>query len=96
MVGSNSILKALSAIKPKLFERYPISSLAVFGSCVREDFSENSDVDILVEFNGEIGSRFIELADEIEKYLGVQVDLVSKKGIRPKYFKSIEKDLIHV
>jgi predicted nucleotidyltransferase len=49
-----------------------------------------------VEFEGHIGSRFIELADELEDRLGVKVDLVSGKGVKPAYAHCIAPDLIEV
>jgi predicted nucleotidyltransferase len=51
---------------------------------------------ILVEFSDRIGIRFIDLADELENIVGFKVDLVSKKGIKEKYLKSIDSDLIYV
>mgnify|MGYP000167769069 FL=1 len=57
---------------------------------------EDSDIDILIELNGQIGSRFIDLAEEFEKSLGRRVDLVSKKGVKDRYLKSIESELIYV
>ena len=86
----------LSRIKVKLQKKYPIASLALFGSYARSEQTESSDVDIIVEFNGRIGSDFIVLADDIEDYLGVKVDLVSKNGIKQRYLKTIESDLIYV
>jgi len=68
----------------------------MFGSFARNEAGESSDLDILVEFNNKIGIRFIDLADELESITGVKVDLVSRKGIKEKYFKSIERDLIYV
>ena len=96
-------MKTLQEIKNKLgnhkrhlFKDYPIKSLAIFGSYSRKEQTENSDVDILVEFNGRIGIRFIDLADEIENIVGSKVDLVSKNGIKEKYFNAINPDLIYV
>lgn len=86
----------LSNHKKHLFKNYPIKSLAIFGSVSRSEQNEDSDVDILVEFNDRIGIRFIDLADELETIVGSKVDLVSKKGIKEKYFKSIFSDLIYV
>ena len=64
---------------------------------VRNDFDpEKSDVDIMVEFNGEIGWEFFDLKDELEKILGRKVDLVSKLAIKPHYWEYIEKDLSNV
>ena len=65
-------------------EKYPISSLGLFGSIVRDDFTEHSDIDIIVDFNDKIGIEFIALADELEVILNHKVDLVSRGGIKPK------------
>ena len=53
-------------------------------------------MDLLVEFNGMIGIRFVDLAEELEGKLGMKVDLVSRKGVKDSYFKEISKDLINV
>jgi hypothetical protein len=79
-----------------LFKDYPIKSMAIFGSYSRKENNENSDLDILVEFKDKIGIRFIDLAEEIENIIGFKVDLVSKKGIKEKYLKAIDNDLIYV
>jgi predicted nucleotidyltransferase len=70
--------------------------LGLFGSVVRDDFSPESDIDIIVDFSRPIGIEFIDLADELETQLKRKVDLVSKKGIKPQYFKAIESDVIYV
>lgn len=77
-------------------KKYPISELALFGSYARGDNHEKSDIDILVDFNGRIGIEFISLAHDLEDILNSKVDLVSRKGIKPKYLPFVEKDLIHV
>ncbi|MBK8404811.1 MAG: hypothetical protein IPL25_12185 [Saprospiraceae bacterium] len=62
----------------------------------KEENKDKSDLDILVEFNDKIGVRFIDLVDEIESIVGLKVDLVSKNGIKEKYFSAINADLIYV
>jgi hypothetical protein len=96
MSPKEEILLTLKSIKSNLLDRYPIASLALFGSYSRDEQSETSDIDILVEIDGKIGSRFIDLAEELESVLGRKVDLISKNGIKPEYFKFIEHDLIYV
>jgi predicted nucleotidyltransferase len=96
MQSSTEIKHKLAQLKVDLQQRYPIASLALFGSYSRGEQTEKSDIDILVEFNGKIGSRFFLLADEIEQKLDQPIDLVSKNGIKPKYFDSIKSDLIYV
>ncbi len=79
-----------------LKERYPIASMALFGSYARNEQTASSDADIMVEFDGKIGIKFIDLANELEKALGLKVDLVSKKGIKEQYLNTILSDLIYV
>nr|WP_288934475.1 nucleotidyltransferase family protein [uncultured Allomuricauda sp.] len=96
METTQNITNKLSKLKVRLKERYPISSMAIFGSYARNEQTDTSDVDIMVEFNGKIGVKFIDLANDIEKALGLKVDLVSKKGIKEQYLNSILSDLIYV
>ena len=79
-----------------MFQEYPIKSMAIFGSYSREENTEDSDLDILVEFNDKIGIRFVDLADEIEEIVDLKVDLVSRNGIKDRYLKAIDPDLIYV
>ena len=90
------ILEKLNTHKSRLCKDYPIKSLAIFGSYSRNEQNSSSDLDILVDFSGKIGIRFIDLADELEDITGKKVDLVSKKGIKEKYYNFIHSDLIYV
>lgn len=92
-----AIKKKLLELKPELVRRYHVSSIGLFGSVVRDDFSDtHSDVDILIDFSKPIGIEFIDLAEFLEARLSRKVDLVSKKGIKAKYFNEIEPELIYV
>ncbi|HZY38754.1 MAG TPA: nucleotidyltransferase domain-containing protein [Mucilaginibacter sp.] len=77
-------------------KKYPISELALFGSYARGDNRADSDIDILVDFNGRIGIDFIKLAHEMEDIFKSKVDLVSRKGIKSRYLPYVEKNLIKV
>jgi predicted nucleotidyltransferase len=92
----NEITTELKKNKDKLMSKYPIEAIAIFGSYARNEQNKNSDLDLMVEFNGKIGIRFIDLADEIESLLGFKIDLVSRNGIKPYYFNQIKSDLIYV
>jgi len=96
MENLNSIIQKLQLHKIELVEKYGLNQLAIFGSYARKQQKENSDVDILVEFKQPIGLKFIDLAEELEQILQIKVDLVSKKGIKEKYYKSIESELAYV
>jgi hypothetical protein len=61
--------------------------LAVFGSALRRDFREDSDVDILVTFapDARIGLiAFVKMEQELSGILGRKVDLVTKSGLKPR------------
>lgn len=70
--------------------------MGLFGSVVRDDFSLDSDIDIVVDFSQPIGIEFIDLAMELEALLQRKVDLVSRNGIKPKYFIEIQRDIVYV
>jgi uncharacterized protein len=92
-----NIKSTLSRIKPYLVDKYYVSSIGLFGSVVRDDYSPmTSDIDIIVDFKKPIGIEFIDLADYIEKQLKKKVDLVSRKGIKAKYLSQIESEIIYV
>jgi uncharacterized protein len=64
-------------------ERWHVTALELFGSSVGGDFSEKSDVDVMVTFaDGETpGLGFLDMKDELEKIFGRSVDLVTRKAI---------------
>ncbi|MBN1637805.1 MAG: nucleotidyltransferase domain-containing protein [Ignavibacteriales bacterium] len=82
--------------KKRLLIKYPIRAIAIFGSYSRNEQNKRSDLDIMVEFNGDIGIRFIDLADELEELLGLKLDVVSKNGIKERYYQQIKSELIYV
>lgn len=96
MSTRDKIKKLLVENKNRLFGKYNIELLALFGSYSRNDYHRNSDVDIFVEFNQPIGIELIDLADELEEILEKKVDLVTKNGIKPRYYNHISKDFIYV
>jgi len=91
-----TILSKLRASRPDLERDYPIHRLALFGSFARGEATEDSDVDVLVEVEPSIGLRFITLAEQLETLLGRQVDLVSRRAIKPAMWNLIEPELIDV
>ena len=92
----NEISDQLRKLKPALERKYHVTSIALFGSVVRADFAPTSDIDILVDFRQQVGIEFIDLANELEQELHRKVDLVSRKGIKDKYFRVIERELVCV
>lgn len=90
------IKQVLQQLKPELSRRFHVQSLGLFGSVVRDDFSPSSDIDIIVDFDQPVGIEFIDLAHYIEQRLQKKVDLVSRRGVKERYFKAIEREIIYV
>lgn len=96
MKSLQDIRNTLSTNKKSLFDKYGLRGLAIFGSYARNQQNDKSDVDILVEFEKPVGIEFIDLAQDLENILNEKVDLVSKSGLKPKYFQSISNELNYV
>ena len=92
----SEIKHQLTILKPILQQKYPVENIAIFGSYARNEQTETSDVDVMIELNGKIGIDFFRMADEIEDYLGLKTDVASKNGIKSRYFEIIKNDLIYV
>jgi uncharacterized protein len=95
MKNLNQILSIISENKDSLKRKYRISKIGVFGSYSRNEATEESDVDILVEFEEPIGLDFVLLAEELESLIGNKVDLVSSNAVKPKIKKYIEDELVY-
>jgi predicted nucleotidyltransferase len=83
MIEQDAIAARLRAALPNLRQRWPIRSLALFGSVVRDEARVDSDLDVLVEFDRTIDLfAFLELEDELARLSGRRVDLVSRAALR--------------
>ncbi len=86
----------LTQLKPELCNKYGVDTLGLFGSIVRDDYNDESDIDIIVTFSRRVGMEFIDLADELESILKRKVDLVSKNGVKERYLRVIEPQIVYV
>jgi len=96
MYTLDEIKSILTEAKPELQKKYPLSELGIFGSYARGDANESSDIDVLVDFNGVIGMQYFDLIDDISLLFNAKVDVVSKRGIKPNYFRFVNDDLQYV
>jgi len=91
------ILSKLRELLPVLSDRYNVQELGVFGSYVRYEEHDDSDLDILVTFS-ETPSllKFIELENYLSDVFGVKVDLVMKDSLKPEIGKQILEEVMQV
>lgn len=91
------IKAVLERHKEELRERYRVKEIGLFGSYVRGEAGEGSDVDILVEFEEVPGLlKFIELEEYLSELLGVDVDLVRKKSVRKELKEDILREAVMI
>jgi len=87
----------LAEHKNEIVEKYGVTEIGVFGSYVKEEQKETSDVDILVEFKRPVGMlTFINLKNYLSDLFGVNVDLVMKKALKPRIGQRILNEVIYV
>jgi len=91
------IKRIIQQHKKEMKEKYGVKEIGIFGSLVRGEMKEESDVDILVEFEKPIGFfKFLELEEYLSNLIGRKVDLVSKKALKSHIGKYILEEVITV
>jgi len=91
------ILEHLARSKSELAARYGVTRLALFGSTARDSACADSDIDILVSFDGPATSeRYFGVQFHLEDLLGRPIDLVTDKALRPELRPFIEREAVHV
>ena len=96
MTGSD-ILKLLQTHKAHLTREFGVTDLALFGSVAKGEAGPDSDVDILVAFDGPATSRrYFGVQFYLEDLLGRPVDLVTQKALRSELRPQVERQAVHV
>ena len=88
------ILAKLSWIKPQLQSKYGLTEIALFGSYSRDEQTTQSDIDLMVDFENITYRNLFDCAVELENlFKGKKVQVVTRDGIKPRYFEAIKPDL---
>ena len=99
MRSLEEIQQTIVQSKPRLQQRYQVTQLGIFGSYVRGEQTEASDLDVLVEFAPEARFgllKFCELENDLSETLGLKVDLVMKTGLKPHIGDRILQEVIYL
>ena len=97
MTVNSQILQQLCNAKPALQKEFGLTEIALFGSYARNERNPESDIDLLIDLSKNTSSNFFKIAFHLQDlFHPIKVDIVTRKGIKPTYFKSIQKDLIYV
>lgn len=81
MITKNEILTKLAELKPILYKEFAVKEIGLFGSYSDDSFTENSDIDILVELEKPIGWKFFTLELYLENIFQKKIDLVTKNAL---------------
>ena len=93
------IREILARHKEELRERFKVKEIGIFGSYVKGKQKERSDLDILVEFEEDAKLSLLDVVGleiELSDLLGVKVDLVEKKNLKPYIGRHILKEVVYV
>ncbi len=93
----NELKKILQDHKTTLKDEYGVIEMGLFGSYTKGNQKESSDVDILVEFEKAIDLfTFVQLKNHLTDLLGANVDLVTKKALKPKIGERILSETVYI
>lgn len=99
MKSLNEIKHILQEQKPYLHARYGIVDIRVFGSFVRNEQNQDSDIDILIDFDGIPGIDLLDLVN-LERYLsdliGIKADVAIKSSLRKRIGQRILSEAVPV
>jgi len=96
-MNKNEILDFLKAHKEEMYQKYGVKKIGLFGSYVRDDAREYSDVDIAVEMDEyHIFRNFFALEQYLKDHLRKNVDIGIESAIKPIAKNRIMKEIIYV
>ncbi|VGO15269.1 hypothetical protein PDESU_03851 [Pontiella desulfatans] len=100
MQNKQDMIELLRGLLPELRGEFGVKSLGIFGSFSSGTSSDESDLDVLVEFDKPIGLRFVEFAEKLENSVNRSIDILTPEGLRsirqPEIIKSIENSVTYV
>ena len=95
--NTKEIINKLEKELPFLKKKFDVKTIHLFGSYVRNEQTDKSDLDILVVFSKVPGLiKFLELENYLEDKLNVKIDLVMKNAIKPRLKKNIFSNIIDI
>lgn len=93
MLTRDKIIHLLQREQAYLASEFGVSKIGLFGSYAKGQPDENSDIDLLVEFDRPIGFRFFDLVDYLETALGRKVDILTPAGVQNIRIRGVAKSI---
>lgn len=96
-MNRDQVLSVLGQHRGEMRQRFAVKDLSLFGSAARDELRDDSDIDVLVEFDGApTFDGYLGLKDCLEALLGTKVDLPTEAMVKPRLWRHIERDLLRV
>jgi predicted nucleotidyltransferase len=95
MYKYQDILEELSHCGPQLKRQFSVRRIGLFGSVLRGESREGSDIDILVELDEPTFDHYMDLKFYLQQLFGAEVDLVTVESIKPRMRAAIEQEVIY-
>jgi hypothetical protein len=97
MKTEDEIKQEIKALKPMLIKKHGVKEIGIFGSYIRNEQRENSDLDVLIDFMEPPGLlELVGIENTLSDRLGAKVDLVMKSGLRSRIGDRILKEVVYI
>lgn len=96
MITRDNILHTLKDLKPILHKDFSVKKIGLFGSYSDDSYTEESDIDLLVEFEKPVGWKFFTLEIFLEDIFGRKIDLVTQNALREQIKERILNQVKYV
>ena len=96
MVTKDDILLKLKELKPSLYQDFSVREIGLFGSFSDSTYTDNSDIDIIVELEKPIGWKFFSLEMYLEQIFKRKIDLVTKNALKNQIKDNILKQVCYI
>ena len=97
MENLDLVLDKIKRDKENLQEKFSVSEIGVFGSCVRGEDTADSDLDILVDTGGSLDFfDFLELEEHLSALTAKKVDLVQRRVLKPAIGRQILEEVVYL
>ncbi|NMF63188.1 DNA polymerase beta [Brasilonema octagenarum UFV-E1] len=91
------IKQILRQSKPLLQEQYQITQLGIFGSYARGEQTQESDVDVLIDYDrAPTLFKLVELRDYLSNAIGMKVDIVTQNGLKPRIRERVLSEVVYI
>ncbi len=97
MDNREAVLQELRRIKPDLEKRYGVTKIGIFGSFARNEISEDSDVDVVLEMSEPDLFYMVHIKEALEQRFRMPVDVIRYRALMNKYLKArIDREAVYV